>query len=215
MKSRRAFVRSRSILGALLFPLCIANVACQGIMGRMETMPMGSTEDIAYANRLWSALETERLAGPNAKNAKPFVGAARPHGWILELLHQNITVGSHTGYVVVKRNYDGPDVSVATVEKDRARYLSSVTIMFQREAGYDEDNLNWFWAKYKPDGSLFKKEMKGMKVALAGRIAKGKTPDESSGCIYCHRSAGGGDYIFYPEITLPEPGTHGGTAFAR
>jgi hypothetical protein len=61
--------------------------------------------------------------------------------------------------------------------------------MYQREAGYDADNQNWFWAKYKPDGSLHKNP-KGMQ--LAGRVAKGKP----KGCISCHKVAPGGDYIF-------------------
>lgn len=208
MRRKRKSIASKSVVAALLIAFFITTAACRNTPGRMQTSSMGSAEDIAYAKRLWSVLEEQRLAGPQGKKTTPFVGAARPHGWILELLYQNITVGTHTGFIVIKRNYDGPDVSVANVEADRERYLSSVTIMFQREAGYDEDNLNWFWAKYRPDGSLYRKEMKGMKVALAGRIAKGKTPDQSSGCIYCHRSAGGGDYIFYPEITLPGVGAH-------
>jgi len=42
-----------------------------------------------------------------------------------------------------------------------------------------------------------------MEIAIAGTMIKGATPDKSRGCIYCHRSAGGGDYIFYPNITIP------------
>ena len=34
-----------------------------------------------------------------------------------------------------------------------------------RDAGYDEDNNNWFWAKYAPDGSL-DKCTKGMMIKL-------------------------------------------------
>ena len=44
--------------------------------------------------------------------------------------------------------------------------------------------------------------MKGTKK-LAGRVAKGETRDETKGCLFCHSSAGGGDYIFYPQIKLP------------
>ncbi len=163
---------------------------------------MGSPEDVSYAGQLWSTLESAELVGKNAERAKPIVGAARPHGWILELLYRNITVGDHTGFVVVKKNYDGSGISVASVEAERAKYLSSITVMFKREKGYDEDNKNWFWVKYKPDGSLYKKKMNNIEVAMAGRILKGKTRDENGGCIYCHSSAGGGGYIFYPEITV-------------
>jgi len=61
--------------------------------------------------------------------------------------------------------------------------------MFKRENGYDADNKSWFWARYYPDGSLFKNP-KGMK--LAGRVAKGK----KKACIACHVLAPGGDYIY-------------------
>ena len=61
--------------------------------------------------------------------------------------------------------------------------------MFRREKGYDADNKDWFWAKYKPDGSL-DTNPKGMQ--LAGRVAKGA----AQGCIACHKAAPGGDLVF-------------------
>lgn len=75
--------------------------------------------------------------------------------------------------------------------------------MFQRAAGYDSDNKDWFWVQYLPDGRLATVRKMGMEIAMAGTMIKGATPDKSRGCIYCHRSAGGGDYIFYPNITIP------------
>jgi len=90
-----------------------------------------------------------------------------------------------------------------TVNRDRDEYLSSITIMYQREAGYDEDNLNLFWVKYKPNGELFIKELAGHKSPLAGRLIKGESYESNKACLYCHASAEGGDYIFYPDIKLP------------
>ncbi len=167
--------------------------------------PMGTTSDVAYAVQLWRVMELERLVGINANPQKPFFGGAKPHGMILEIAYKNIRVQGHTGFVVVKKNYNGEGVSEAAVARNRAKYLSSITVMFQREAGYDEDNKNWFWVKYRPNGDLFEKTIMGKQQLLAGRIFKGKTRDENSGCIYCHSSAGGGNYIFYREI--PFPGT--------
>jgi len=161
--------------------------------------PFGGHDDISYAATLWATMVKEGLVGTEAKALKPFFGGAKPHGMILELAHQNMTVGEHTGFLVVKRNYDGDGATVKSVSKDRAKYLGSVTIMFTREEGYDADNLNWFWAKYHPDGSLYQKGT----LKMAGRINKGATPEENRGCLYCHSSAGGGDYIFYPQISLP------------
>lgn len=182
--------------------LVVTGTSSRSATNDIQNTPMGSPEEIAYAKQLWSVLESEGFVGTNAKKVKLIVGAARPHGWILELLHRNITVDGHTGFVVVKKNYDPPGISVDSVEANRARYLSSVTVMFQREKGYDDDNQNWFWVKYKPDGGLYMMEMNNREVAMAGRIVKGRTRGESGGCIWCHSSAGGGDYIFYPEITV-------------
>ena len=166
--------------------------------------PFGSQADINYARLLWSVMERERLVGENEFKLEPFFGGAKPHGMILEIGHRIINVDGHSGFIIVKKNYNGPGVSEAAVANDRARFLSSVTAMYQRESGYDEDNKNWFWVKYQPNGELFNKFVGDKNIALAGRIAKGKNVDENSGCIYCHRSAGGGDYIFYPEIEVPK-----------
>lgn len=102
--------------------------------------------------------------------------------------------------MAVKRNYDNESLTVEDVMQNRAKHLSSYTVMFQRETGYDNDNQNWFWAKYKPDGTLFAKKIGEKQVKVAGRFLKGKDQADNRGCIYCHASAGGGDYIFYPFI---------------
>lgn len=168
-----------------------------------DNFPLGTASDIDYARALWHAMQDEGLVGADAVQLEPFFGGAKPHGMILEIADQILSVNGHRGFVVVKRNYDGPGVSVKSVAADRARFLSSVTVMFQREAGYDDPNFNWFWVKYRPDGTLFRKQIMGRDMAMAGRIVKGPSWDESGGCIYCHSSAGGGDFIFYPEIEIP------------
>ena len=163
----------------------------------------GLADDVAFATALWQAMVAARLVGPDEKKLEPFYGGAKPHGMILELAYQDLEVDGHTGFIVVKKNYDGPSVSEETVARSRARYLSSINVMFKRKVGYDPDNQGWFWVKYKPDGNLQAKDVGGAKVPLAGRIAKGKTREDSRGCIFCHASAGGGVYIFYPNVKLP------------
>ncbi len=54
--------------------------------------------------------------------------------------------------------------------------LGAVTVMY-RVKGYDSDAGDWFWAKYKADGSIEKE----------GKVA---------GCIGCHTAAIGNDWIF-------------------
>ncbi len=151
-------------------------------------MAFSGPDSVAYSKDLWSALGAAKLVGSPADNPAPYKGV-HPHGAVLTTATSSVSVSGHTGTVIVKKNYGGEGVSTDGVAKDPAKYLKAVTVMFKREDGYDADNQNWFWAKYKADGSLDENE-KGMK--LAGRVAKGKP----KGCIACHTAAPGGDMIY-------------------
>ncbi len=182
-----------------LFAAAIATTVslsgCQSMMSGMGIIPMGSGTDQSDAAHLWSVLKQDKLVGNNMIRARVYPGTP-PHGKVLEMLHQRITVDGHTGIAIIKRNYAGPGVSVKSVKANPKRYLKAVTVMYKREAGYDSADKNWFWAKYKPDGSLFSKHKMMMDIPLAGRVAKGK----SEGCISCHKAAPGGDFVFGQNI---------------
>lgn len=153
--------------------------------------PFGGDANVAYAQALWQALEERQLVGEAAILTYPYEGT-QPHGKVLEFLEDELTLGGNTGLVMVKRNYVGdqdPEELEHAVLADRMRFLDSITIMYQREDGYDADNANWYWAKYQPDGSLATNP-NGME--LAGRVAKGA----DQGCIACHQTAPGNDYIY-------------------
>ncbi|VAX00306.1 hypothetical protein MNBD_GAMMA22-101 [hydrothermal vent metagenome] len=172
--------------------------SCSSMGGMKMKPPMGSAQDVTDANNVWQALKSVNLVGNNRKKSHPYKGQ-HPHGAVLETLHETITVDGHTGLAIVKRNYGGKGISNASVAQNRTKYLKAVTVMFKRESGYNSDNEDWFWAKYKTNGGLHVKEMKnGMKIKLAGRVAKGMP----SGCISCHKAAGGGDYVFADKIKV-------------
>jgi hypothetical protein len=149
----------------------------------MMNAPFGNPEDITYAKDLWTKLEKSRL---NSTPATLYTGGP-PHGKVREVLEGEINGNGKR--VIVKRNYGGKDVSISTVKNNRSKYLKAITVMAKREKGYDPENSDWFWVKYKPNGELHKNKM-GM--LLAGRIGKGMT----AGCIACHKSASGGDMVF-------------------
>lgn len=149
--------------------------------------PFGGPEDTAYADQLWRELVRANLAGRESIMSTPYTGA-HPHGAILDTIDGKLTVQGNTGVVIVKRNYGGEGVSKQNVANNPSAYLKAVTVMYKRK-GYDADNQDWFWAKFKPDGSL-DTNPKGMK--LAGRVAKGM----NKGCIACHSAAPGGDMVF-------------------
>ncbi len=147
---------------------------------KMMKPPFGSTEDIAFAKKMWEKLHAK---GYDALHNKLYVGGP-PHGKVREVIE-----GVIDGQLVIsKTNYGGKGVSIEAVKKDPKAFLKAVTIMVKRP-GYDPEDKDWFWAKYKPDGTLHVNE-KGMK--LAGKVAKGKPV----GCISCHASASGNDLVF-------------------
>jgi len=189
-------INKKLLLGSMIITT-LALTGCQTMMSGMGMIPMGSSADQEDAANLWAVLKQNNLVGSNMKRVRVYPGSP-PHGKILETLHQQVTVNGYTGLAIIKRNYGGPGVSTNSVKATPGKYLKAVTVMFKREAGYDPEDKNWFWAKYKPNGSLHTKAKMGMDIPLAGRVAKGK--DE--GCISCHKGAPGGDFVFAQDISL-------------
>lgn len=149
----------------------------------------GSSADVNYARSLWKALTKARLVGERSVESTPYKGT-HPHGAILRSLDSVLRVSGDKGEVIVKKNYGGPDVSKANVADHPKKYLKAITVMFRRPSGYDSENKDWFWVKYGPDGQILKNPAG---KSLAGRVAKGV---KGKGCIACHRTAPGGDYVF-------------------
>ena len=184
MKKRMILVYSTILLVAIGITACTKNQSSV----KQDLPPFGSEVDVSYSQSLWKALVEEKLAGPNMIRSIPYEGM-EPHGVILEQLSTMISVDGYTGIVFVKNNYMGEGITRSKIVNDPNAYLKAITVMFKREKGYDPDNQNWFWVKYKPDGSLHVNP-KGM--LLAGRVAKGA----DVGCIACHTDADGRDYLF-------------------
>lgn len=195
--------RNTKILAILSAALVVSSCAVMSdtmhkakgtVMGKDTTMmaedkmPFSGPASVAYAGKLWSALDSAGMLDAKT-NASPAYKGSHPHGAILRNIDGMLTVDGAIGPVLVKSNYGGEGVSIESVTADPPKYLKAITVMYKR-AGYDPDNNDWFWAKYLPDGSL-DKNPKGMQ--LAGRVAKVDPPD---GCIACHKSAPGGDMVF-------------------
>ncbi|NKB26478.1 MAG: hypothetical protein GKR99_02500 [Rhodobacteraceae bacterium] len=157
-----------------------------------EMAPFGTDHDVAYAALLWEVMEASKLVGDGAIMSFPYEGV-EPHGMMLETFYTSATVDGHEGALIVKRNYGPEGVSIDEVLGDPSKHLGALTVMFQREAGYDDETNKWFWVKYLPDGSL-DKNPKGMQ--LAGLVGKGA----EAGCIACHQNAD--NYVFTTEANV-------------
>lgn len=158
-------------------------------VGQMDA-PFGGDHDVDYALDLWAAMDAANLVGEDAIRTFPYEGV-EPHGAVLEVFYSKLTVDGFTGDVAVKRNYGPPGVEIEEVMANAAAHLGKITVMFKREAGYDDENGNWFYVRYLPDGSVDLDD-DGMGIKLAGRIAKGM----DTGCIACHLAAPGDDFLF-------------------
>lgn len=149
----------------------------------------GGQEDQDYAGQLWQNMEDRNLAGDGAVQAFPYPGTD-PHGMMLETFYTDATIDDHTGTLVIKRNYGPEGVTVDQVLGSPGDHLAAVTIMFRRADDYASESGNWFWAKYLPDGSL---DETPEGTPIAGM---------AQGCIACHASAGGDDYLFTTDANL-------------
>ena len=182
---RRAWLIAAALLAISALALAPAGLRS---VARAAGPPFGNAEDVAFAQALWQQLQQALLVGPQTIHTTPYKGT-EPHGAILETLERELSVNGHAGPVLVKKNYVGKNLSKMEVANHPDRHLNSITVMFRREAGYDPQDLDWFWVKYNPDGSV-QKNPKG--IAMAGRVAKGAP----KGCIACHTAAPGHDFVY-------------------
>ncbi len=144
--------------------------------------PFGGPEDVKFSEQLWKAMTDARLVGNRSITAMPYTGSV--HKTILITLDSTVHIGGRTGLVIVKKMYQGPDISIDKVINDPTKNLKIVAVMFKREKGYDPDNKDWFYTKFDPDGTP-QKNKKGK--LITGRAGK---------CIGCHQSAPGDDYVY-------------------
>lgn len=153
---------------------------------RAQEVPFGDEESVSYASRLWASLRDANLVGDEAVRSHAFAGS-EPHGVVLEQTERILAIGDTAAPVIVKHNYMRAGAELTTDEVMNSSWredLVAVTVMFKREAGYNSDANDWFWAKFLPDGSL---DRTPQDTPMAGRV---------QGCIRCHGDASGDDFVF-------------------
>jgi len=157
-------------------------------MAEAEAMMFGGADDVAYAQLLWEVLTADRMVGPDAVRSYPYEGLP-PHGRLLEIYYTRATVNGHTGDLVLKRNYGPEEVTRNQIIADPQTHLDRITLMFRREAGWDPEMQDWFFAEYDADGTITETRNG---TPQAGAVGK----NLNDGCAACHIAAAGNDFIF-------------------
>ena len=141
-----------------------------------------ANDDAGFADELWAELVANNLVGPNSIGAVPYQRDGVTHSFNLVQLEMTVTVAGVTGLAIVKRGYR-ENATRAEILANPAAGVQNVVVMFRREAGYDPDNMDWFWGGYTSTGVV----IDDGQTVFAGRPAL---------CIGCHAGAPGGDYVF-------------------
>jgi hypothetical protein len=163
---------------------CGGNSAPEGEQSTQQSaqtkeMPDEKPDDLQMAADLWKEMGNyeENFTGLTA--ADDWDPGKSPHGAFLRY-YINTEKGKMTEYgsIIVKENYG---------EKSEDA-LGAVTVM-KRIKDYDPETGDWFYVKYSPEGEVMEN---AAGKPLAGLVGKGGP----KGCIPCHASAGGDDYVF-------------------
>jgi len=165
----------KALVGTALIALSTASMAAESENGA------GRPVDDAYAAKLWAYMASNQLVGQGRIRSFPFVGS-RPHGSIQEVIVTEANIDGQHGRLIVKHNYGAEEelTPKSVYSANHEQNYEALTIMFQREAGYDPENNDWFWAEYNPDGSI---------LVFQGANLSGRAP----ACLGCHTPLGGKD----------------------
>ena len=118
----------------------------------------GTAQDNVYAAKVWDYALEHKFIGEGRLQSYPFKGR-----------------------LIVKHNYGAKDkLTVQDVYANPDMNYEALTIMFQREKGYDPDHNDWFWAEYKANGEI---------IVYNGEVLSGRAPL----CTGCHAALGGPD----------------------
>lgn len=145
----------------------------------------GDKQDVAFAKQVWKAMDGYQ----DWRLTTALFKGASPHGKLVRLYSTWITVDKQIYPIIVKDNYGGRGMTEEKVAEDPATWHRGVTVMVQRERGYDKDGMDWFYAKYD-DGEIAKNPEGKL---LAGRVGKG---EKRGGCVSCHSQAAGDDFLY-------------------
>lgn len=136
----------------------------------------------SFESRFWSYLSEAQYTNwaPSPGQTDGFQKGESPHGAFVKMYLNRTAAGNPKkppyGSIIVKENY-GP----------MKKKLMAVTVMY-RFKGYNPKGGDWYWIKYKPDGTVAAMTTPKGRMMLSGKL---------KGCIECHSGSAGGDFSFF------------------
>lgn len=159
----------------------MAAEAQSGRRGEGNTAQNAPREQDSFEERLWNWLQTVQYRNwaPAPGQTGDFYPGQEPHGAQLKMYLNRTAVANPEdlppGSIIVKENF--------TPEQE----LAAITIMYRVE-GYDPENHDWYWVKYRPNGEVDRTPPDKGSRPIAGRFPS---------CINCHSGAQGNDLAFF------------------
>ncbi len=155
---------------------CHAGAGEDFVFSNGATPTFGTDRDLEIAGTLWASIASH-ADWPAFAGREGMQAGSSPHG-AFNSFHLNDVARADeaalpVGSIVVKRNHATEDPTS----------LAAITVV-QRIEGFAPDRGDWFWAKFTPAGAL---DTDPSGAALAGRV---------DGCLGCHGSAPGDDFVF-------------------
>lgn len=148
-----------------------AALACLalGSVAATACKSLGTPADQSQADILWSAM-TDYDTWGNFDGHEGIMKGKSPHGPYVRTFVNSVGMQDQAnpgyGTIIVKENFSRDDAST----------LKGITVM-ERIEGYDDENNDWFWARYTPTGE---------------QTHNGMVPF----CSDCHFDAGNDDFVF-------------------
>ncbi len=161
----KRFGSGMMVVGVLALVLAVLGLFAGGRVAAQGELPA------ADAQALWTYIaETSPYTGWGTwpdESFKGYLPSGAPHAKVVKIFVNDVGLNVASkfpgempeGTIIVKDNYKGESV-------DSPGELDAVTVMYKVK-GYNPEGGDWFWAKYKPDGT----------ADAAGKVA---------GCIGCH-----------------------------
>lgn len=136
------------------------------------------------ATEIWNKMKSDNYqeSWKMWPDKEAFYNGIDPHGTLLNTYVNEVAYDS-----IVNEKESMPfDAVIVTENYMFDKSLEYITVM-KKIKGFNPENNDWFWIKFKPNGAIMTEEKYGKTISLAGKV---------DNCISCHKNQFLNDYIY-------------------